>query len=251
VDIVAAFKDNPAKKMISIILGSLIGLVVVGFVGLDLFAAAGAPLPFAGISWEISKGHTIVLVPYIGVALTGLVLGLGSNPTHQVVSYVTDVAKARKAAQLGAPDVPGTADEGTGATTHKGSKTDNQGGTGGASQATSGGPTVASGTTVQLEPEHLEAVGLDPASLVGRRILADVGGIRLERFVAPGGFLHLEPSRITVDGEPLSAPPDEPVRVHVAQVPIGNLPTAPEEIGQPATSRPRVRPGSLNLGNRR
>lgn len=99
-DILASFKENPAKKLLSIYLGSLIGLVVAGFVGLDLFAAAGASLTIGG--WAIGS---FVLLPNVGVAMTGLVLGLGASPTHHVINYITEAAKARKAGNLPQPEV--------------------------------------------------------------------------------------------------------------------------------------------------
>jgi hypothetical protein len=105
-DILAGFKDNPAKKIISIMLGAAAGLIVSGIVGLDLFAAAGMPLgptepgAIAGSAF-----------PYIGVMLTGLVVGLGANPTHEVVRWVSESAKSRRASNLGRPNVSGSPDE--------------------------------------------------------------------------------------------------------------------------------------------
>jgi len=97
-DLLGAIKDNPAKKVLSIYLGSMIGLATTGFIGLDLFAAAGAPLAVGG--WTVNG---FVLLPHIGVALTGLVLGLGANPTHMVVKYVSESAAARRLANLPQP----------------------------------------------------------------------------------------------------------------------------------------------------
>lgn len=102
-DVLAGFKENPAKKIISIYVGSMVGLVVSGFVGLDLFAAAGLPLgesKFLGVP-----------LPYVGVMLTGLVVGLGANPTHEVVRLVSEAAKSRRASNMGRPNVSGSPDE--------------------------------------------------------------------------------------------------------------------------------------------
>lgn len=101
VDLLAGFKDNPAKKMLSLAIGMGLGLLVAGLLRLDLFAAAGAPLTV--ITWNV-LGKEIPILPFVGVAVTGIVLGLGSNPTHQVVSWATDVAQARKTAALGVPE---------------------------------------------------------------------------------------------------------------------------------------------------
>ena len=105
-DILAGFKDNPAKKIISIFLGSSIGLAVCGVVGLDLFAAAGLPLGPTDKD-EITKAA----FPYVGVMLTGLVVGLGANPTHEVVRWVSEAAKSRRASNIARPNVSGSPDE--------------------------------------------------------------------------------------------------------------------------------------------
>lgn len=106
-DILAGFKDNPAKQMLSIVIGTFIGLAAAGFVGLDLFAAAGAPLTVGG--WHVGNA---TLFPFFGVALTGLVLGLGANPTHEVIKYVTEAAKSRRADNVARPDVGAAPDGG-------------------------------------------------------------------------------------------------------------------------------------------
>lgn len=105
-DILAGFKDNPAKKVISIFLGSAAGLLVAGTVGLDLFAAAGLPLG------ETDPAKIpLSAFPYVGVMLTGLVVGLGANPTHEVVRWASEAAKSRKTASLGLPNVSGGPDD--------------------------------------------------------------------------------------------------------------------------------------------
>lgn len=105
-DILAGFKENPAKKIISIFLGTAAGLAISGLVGLDLFAAAGLPLGPTD-SADIARSA----FPYIGVMLTGLVVGLGANPTHEIVRWVSETAKSRRAANLGRPNVSGSPDE--------------------------------------------------------------------------------------------------------------------------------------------
>jgi predicted lipid-binding transport protein (Tim44 family) len=231
VDLVAAFKDNPAKKLISLLLGALLGLLVAGFVGLDLFAAAGAPLPVAGIHIKVGD-FSYTLVPYVGVALTGLVLGLGSNPTHQVVSYVTDMAKTRKTAQLGAPDV----DAGDGA-----------GGSAAPADQPPASNMLAEGVTPTLLPTGiLAAPWLDHAALAGQEIRADLSGLSLEQILATGNRFALAPNRLTVNGRPIDVPADETLHVDLSDVLLRDLRTAPV-----AQSVPRVRPGSLNLARRR
>lgn len=83
-DFVASFKDNPARRLISIWAGALLGLAVAYFVRLDVFLAVlGADLTPAG--WWA----------HLEIALTGLIIGLGSNPTHDVIAALQEVKKYR------------------------------------------------------------------------------------------------------------------------------------------------------------
>ena len=73
-DFWASFKDNPGKRLISLMVGMFLGLCITGPLGLDLFLAAlGTTLPDSTI------------LPHAGVAITGLVIGLGSGPTHTLI----------------------------------------------------------------------------------------------------------------------------------------------------------------------
>lgn len=86
-DFVATFKDNPARRLISIYFGAILGLMVAGFLGLDVFKAA----------METSDSASAAkFFPYWGVALTGLLMGLGSNPTHEVIRAIQEIKKSRK-----------------------------------------------------------------------------------------------------------------------------------------------------------
>jgi hypothetical protein len=105
-DILAGFKENPAKKLISIMIGTFVGLIVAGFAGLDLFQAAG--LPLGPTTADAIKASAF---PYVGVMLTGLVVGLGANPTHEVVRLVSEAAKARRASNLARPNISGSPDD--------------------------------------------------------------------------------------------------------------------------------------------
>ncbi|HEY6186073.1 MAG TPA: hypothetical protein VIW80_00235 [Pyrinomonadaceae bacterium] len=92
-DFVATFKDNPGRRLISIYLGSLLGLIVAGTVGLDLFKATGLTL------------KSLPSLPFTSVALTGLLMGLGSNPTHEVIRAIQEYKKSRKADNDPAPSI--------------------------------------------------------------------------------------------------------------------------------------------------
>ena len=77
--LIASFTDNPARRITSLVLGAGLGMLVAGGVGLNLFIATlGSPLdPDATIP--------ALLAGAMGVALTGVIIGLGSAPTHEVV----------------------------------------------------------------------------------------------------------------------------------------------------------------------
>lgn len=91
---VASFKDNPGRRLISIFLGVILGLVVAGYFRLDLFQAILTP----PTDWP--KEH----IGYI--ILTGIVIGLGSSPTHEVIRAVQEYKKSKKGENLSTPDLP-------------------------------------------------------------------------------------------------------------------------------------------------
>ncbi|MFL5805228.1 MAG: hypothetical protein ACJ8CR_26240 [Roseiflexaceae bacterium] len=87
-NVLETFKDNPARRLISIYLGAILGLIVVGFTGLDVFHAT------LGINFASAYPS----LPGIGVALTGLLMGLGANPTHEVIRVLQEIKEGHKAA---------------------------------------------------------------------------------------------------------------------------------------------------------
>lgn len=95
-DIMASIKDNPGRRLISICLGVILGMLFASFVGLDIFMAT--------LGTTISGSASIL--PYLGVALTGLVIGLGSNPTHEVIRVLQEYKKDRKLDNSPAPSIP-------------------------------------------------------------------------------------------------------------------------------------------------
>ena|SRR5712691_10298284 len=64
--------DNLGRRVISLFLGMYLGLVVAGVLGLDLLQAI----------------FTTSLAFNLGIVLTGLVMGLGSSPTHEVIQVL-------------------------------------------------------------------------------------------------------------------------------------------------------------------
>jgi hypothetical protein len=94
-DLVASFKDNPGRRLISVYLGAFLGMMIAGVVGMDVFQATLSPEQVgAAQAAGQSAGR---LFPYVGVAVTGLVIGFGSDPTHQVIEVLKEYKKARKA----------------------------------------------------------------------------------------------------------------------------------------------------------
>ncbi len=97
-DFLATFKDNPGRRLISIYAGAVIGLVVAGLFKLDIFQAvlqtpAGSP--------PISQTAL-----HLRVILTGLAIGLGSNPTHEIISAIQVFKEGQKGANIAQPDLP-------------------------------------------------------------------------------------------------------------------------------------------------
>jgi hypothetical protein len=77
----STFNDNPARRSISLIAGCLLGFAIALVLRLDLFSALGVsalgPVAFlGGTLWGA------------GVPLTGLIMGLGSSPTHEVIQAI-------------------------------------------------------------------------------------------------------------------------------------------------------------------
>ncbi|HYR07174.1 MAG TPA: hypothetical protein VEQ60_05385, partial [Longimicrobium sp.] len=133
-DFVASFKDNPGRRMISLYLGAMLGLAVAGSFGLDVFEAAMQAPPVAAVqqpaqtnpregaavqelSGDQSAGPrdteavaTNSKEPSRGkrwqIILTGLIMGLGSSPTHEVIRAIQEYKKTRKGANIGKPNQP-------------------------------------------------------------------------------------------------------------------------------------------------
>ena len=84
-------KDNPGRKVISLFLGMVLGMIVAGLFSLDLvratLGAAAATYTVVGIKLK-----------YVTVALTGLAIGLGSNPLHEIISTLQQIKTGKKIA---------------------------------------------------------------------------------------------------------------------------------------------------------
>jgi hypothetical protein len=236
IDILAGFKENPAKKLISIYLGMLIGVVIASILRLDLFVAAGAPL-----TGEPFKVSGFPVLPYLGIAITGLVVGLGSNPTHQVVSLVTDVAKARRSASFGVPEVE-SGDQPTAETLADPSRSLR---TALAAVATTN---RAATTTLQIPADRIAAMnGFDHVALGGRRVAAEVDPNMLRAtLVREAGGRRT----VTIPGEAFVAMDGvdtDALRGQDVEVDLNALRFLDVDDVEEAPSPPRRRPASMNL----
>jgi hypothetical protein len=78
------FQNNPGRRLLSLLLGAGLGLAVCGTLGLDLIGAAAGVTSAAKFHW--------------GVAASGIVVGLGSNPTHEIIRSIQEYKNSKKAA---------------------------------------------------------------------------------------------------------------------------------------------------------
>lgn len=85
-EVINALGDNPSRRLASLLFSSSLGILVAGFVGVNLFKAV----------LEQSQGSAeAVLFGKIGVVVTGLVVGLGSGPTHEFVKGLQRYKESR------------------------------------------------------------------------------------------------------------------------------------------------------------
>lgn len=76
--IVATFDSNPARRLVSIVAGANLGLLIAWSLDLNAFTVAA---PVAG-------ANPAPLASWACVAVTGLVMGLGSTPTHELIRAI-------------------------------------------------------------------------------------------------------------------------------------------------------------------
>lgn len=79
--IVSPTGDNLGRRFISLFIGTLLGFGVAGIFGLDLMQA----ILTSALSGQPSAEP---LPHHLGIVLTGLVMGLGSSPTHEALKVV-------------------------------------------------------------------------------------------------------------------------------------------------------------------
>lgn len=86
-DFVETFKDNPGRRLISLFAGAIAGLIIAGVLGLDLFQA---------VLQSNSATQESGMLPHVRVAITGLLMGLGANPTHEAIRLLQEIKNGRK-----------------------------------------------------------------------------------------------------------------------------------------------------------
>lgn len=109
-DFLGTFKDNPGRRLMSILLGVMAGLAVAGVAGLDVYA---------GVQNDaVTDPLKLVAPTVLGMIFTGVLLGLGSSPTHEVIKVLQSDKERRKLANapVGGLAVAGADLEARGAT---------------------------------------------------------------------------------------------------------------------------------------
>jgi hypothetical protein len=76
------FNDNPARRLISILLGCIIGVIAAWVLGLDALQATLGTKPFQNV----------------GTTITGIAMGLGANPTHELIKTLQETKQRRRTA---------------------------------------------------------------------------------------------------------------------------------------------------------
>jgi ABC-type transporter Mla subunit MlaD len=76
----ATFNENPIRRLMSLFLGVLAGLALARIFSLDVIDAA--------LGMSTPKWSNTGFLPHLVVAFTGLVIGLGSSPTHEVIKAI-------------------------------------------------------------------------------------------------------------------------------------------------------------------
>jgi hypothetical protein len=75
-EVIGALGDNPSRRIASLLFSSALGMLVAGMVGVNLFE---------GILQQSQGPAEAILFGKLGVVVTGVVVGLGSGPTHEVI----------------------------------------------------------------------------------------------------------------------------------------------------------------------
>jgi len=89
-DFLGTFTDNPGRRLLSIQIGVFAGILVAAIGGLDVVAGVQ--------NQDVTDPLKLVPMTIGGVIFTGLMMGLGSSPTHEVIQTLQQYKRQRKAA---------------------------------------------------------------------------------------------------------------------------------------------------------
>lgn len=87
-DFLAALRDTPARRLISLCAGAVLGVALAGAVGLNLFGMLGTAPGLGGTVGPAEPGGSGLALPAWGTLLTGLLLGLAAGPVHDLIAAV-------------------------------------------------------------------------------------------------------------------------------------------------------------------
>ncbi len=89
---VQTFEDNPARRLMSLYAGAVLGLLAACILGLDAVQAVFGGVPSGGLVEGVYK-----VFPGIGAAATGLAMGFGATPAHELIKTLKETKERNKA----------------------------------------------------------------------------------------------------------------------------------------------------------
>jgi hypothetical protein len=100
VELIASLKDNPLRRISTLMVGAGAGAVVASLAGLNLFSAI-LGTPAEGVT-TMSALHQLMLGSW-GVLFTGWAIGLGAGPTHELVRGLQAVKQSGETRGVASP----------------------------------------------------------------------------------------------------------------------------------------------------
>src|SRR5918995_2011668 len=89
---VQTFEDNPARRLMSLYAGAVLGLLSAVILGLDAIQAVFGGVPSDGLVEGVYN-----VFPGIGVVATGLAMGFGASPAHELIKTLKEAKERNKA----------------------------------------------------------------------------------------------------------------------------------------------------------
>jgi hypothetical protein len=95
-NLVTSFRDNPGRRLLSLLAGVAVGLLAAGALGFDIFTAIlGVGQVTLPSQIPLPTGGTLESLKW-GVVVTGIVIGLGAEPAHQVIKILQETKQQRE-----------------------------------------------------------------------------------------------------------------------------------------------------------